>query len=489
MKAERNARRAQRGLSLIEVSLAMIVMGLGAMVLWQSAGGALIREGHDEARFNLDRAKTAVLSFVAIHGRFPCPAAQQNGLETCGAAGLYFPHLTVGVPEADAARLRYEVSDAVKTENDAAGTPSGAGNFHVLMNNMPINLDSAPLAVSTSLSAVGSGVNDGMLDLCEALGQISDPANAGGGEVAYSITIQPDDRLISDAWNPSERMRSGSAAEVSDYLACGPLVAVAGRAQFNAHLSAAIMNRALQDYRLQHQIGYGTYVWDLAEGVWSLANGMYASLVGWAKVPQAASALAANLYTNPTPHVANLARGVASQIVALASIAAKISNVMRFVNNLGNFHEHLKYTNFLVNEAQAIYSRATEHAIRGSSSAYFLNAQGIAAADYPTPAPAPVESPIAEGLLLGAQQRANGFDYGGMFGDLATLTNEVEDLSLRNGGPRDTQTELDGNEALLGVLEQERLDFAREVARAEAEANLTVEQRPQAPQGPQEPTQ
>ncbi|WP_439590396.1 type II secretion system protein [Hydrogenophaga sp.] len=480
MKAERNARRAQRGLSLIEVSLAMIVMGLGAMVLWQSAGGALIREGHDEARFNLDRAKTAVLSFVAIHGRFPCPAAQQNGQENCGAAGSFFPHLTVGVPEADAARLSYQVNGAV--------APAGAGDFRVLMNNMPINLESAPLAVSTSLSAIQTGVNDGMLDLCEALGQISDPANASGGGVAFSININPGDRLISDAWNPPERTRTGSAAEVSDYLACGPLVAVAGRAQFNAHLSAGIMNRALQDYRLQHQIGYGTYVWDLAEGVWSLANGMYASLVGWAKVPQAASALAANLYTNPTPHVANLAQGVASQIVALASIAAKISNVMRFVNNLGNFHEHLKYTNFLVNEAQAIYSRATEHAIRGSSSAYFLNAQGTAAADYPRPAPAPVESPIAEGLLLGAQQRASGFDYGGMFGDLATLTTEVEDLSLRSGGPRDTQTALDGNEAMRRVLDQERLDFAREVAKAEAKANLTVEQRPQAQQGPQEPT-
>lgn len=63
-----------RGFSLLEVMVALVVVALLASALALPVAAQLqVRRG-DEARRALDEAREAVLAFAAIHGRLPCPA-------------------------------------------------------------------------------------------------------------------------------------------------------------------------------------------------------------------------------------------------------------------------------------------------------------------------------------------------------------------------------------------------------------------------------
>jgi prepilin-type N-terminal cleavage/methylation domain-containing protein len=64
----------ERGFSLLEVMVALVVVALIAAALAVPVAAQMQMRRADEARRGLEEARDAVLAFAAAHGRLPCPA-------------------------------------------------------------------------------------------------------------------------------------------------------------------------------------------------------------------------------------------------------------------------------------------------------------------------------------------------------------------------------------------------------------------------------
>lgn len=121
---------SQRGFTLTELAIVMFVVALmlGGMLLPLSAQQD-IRQRQETERV-LTETRDALMGYVAINGRLPCPDTDGNGAEN-GTAGACtsqegdFPFQTVGTPQSDGwgYRLRYRV--AATFSNTIALTSAG----------------------------------------------------------------------------------------------------------------------------------------------------------------------------------------------------------------------------------------------------------------------------------------------------------------------------------------------------------------------------
>lgn len=85
--------RNQRGFSLVEISIVVLIMGLllgGLMApLSVQRENARLRDGHDQ----LESARTAITGFALVNGYLPCPAtAASDGLSASVAGGCTVQH-------------------------------------------------------------------------------------------------------------------------------------------------------------------------------------------------------------------------------------------------------------------------------------------------------------------------------------------------------------------------------------------------------------
>ena len=99
----------QRGFTLIEVAISMVILGLVMTGLVLSLSQQLQQRRLLDTRTTLAEANDALITFVTANGRLPCPAvAASNGLEstsapgTCTAGAGFLPAVTLGLPNLDA---------------------------------------------------------------------------------------------------------------------------------------------------------------------------------------------------------------------------------------------------------------------------------------------------------------------------------------------------------------------------------------------------
>lgn len=402
VRCSSTGRRAQRGLSLVEAAVAMVIMGVAATLLWQIVSGTRVRDRQSLARADIQRAEAALLAFVSIHHRFPCPATAPDGLESCSerpSTGL-LPHRTLGLPQATGMRTRYTVDSVIAARES---------RFMVLVNDQAIGPGDEPRAVPVALKSLLTTHYDGMLDVCEGLSRLGIP----GGPVFTLESLSDDAGDLSHRVSPQPR-REVTAAQVADHLGCGPMVAVAGRGQYNAHLAAAIMSKAIQDHRVQSEVAYSLNHWNLSEGIWSFSNGMYAGMKNWAKLIQTASALDAHIWSNPA-HFATLhAKAITDRAVEMAGVGARASNLARYVSNLKNAQDNRRAHHELVNRTLELYARTTRHALIGSTSAWFLREQQQPYESQENPGPASDYglNPAAQALADLGQRNADTLGHG-----------------------------------------------------------------------------
>lgn len=110
---------AQRGFTLIELAIVMFIVALliGGMLLPLSAQQDI--RARQETEKLLGEARDALLGYVVVNGRLPCPDTDGDGAEN-GSAGACtnqegdFPYQTAGTTQADGwnYRLRYRVSSS-----------------------------------------------------------------------------------------------------------------------------------------------------------------------------------------------------------------------------------------------------------------------------------------------------------------------------------------------------------------------------------------
>lgn len=104
-------RPRQRGFSLLELTVALVVVGVVGVLLAHWLGAMSEDRRQVAHRDLLQRSDDALVAFAAIHARLPCPASPGgDGRENCalGSVGA-LPWMTLGLPDARAGRIRYGV--------------------------------------------------------------------------------------------------------------------------------------------------------------------------------------------------------------------------------------------------------------------------------------------------------------------------------------------------------------------------------------------
>lgn len=182
---------AQSGFSLIELAIGLVILGLAAVGMVASLSKQADQKRLVDSRSALNQARDAVLAFVTVNGRLPCPASNASGGQesiasnaggviTCTLEAGYLPAVSLGLPELDASGLfnnawndgsnpggtlprafRYAVSSLSGTVANALTSPGlGApasttrrGDVQTAFNN------GQGLFVCASATGIGAGAN------------------------------------------------------------------------------------------------------------------------------------------------------------------------------------------------------------------------------------------------------------------------------------------------------------------------------------------
>lgn len=101
--------KAQRGFTLVELAIAMVILGLVLTGFALALSQQVQQRQLTDTRTALQQANDALIAFVVANARLPCPAvAGSNGQEAlagvggCTAPAGFLPAVTLGLPNLDA---------------------------------------------------------------------------------------------------------------------------------------------------------------------------------------------------------------------------------------------------------------------------------------------------------------------------------------------------------------------------------------------------
>lgn len=292
-----------RGFSLVELSVVLVVLGLVAILLARFLSTAAQEQREVASRDLLLRADEALLAFAMVNDRLPCPATGGSGVEDCAAGQIgTLPYATLGLPDANARRIRYGVyrkSDTRKVDADLAVRMDRFDPLHVIAGGVATEL---PLG------------NVNGLDMCWALRTAQQGAPTAAqvhvtrpespatiaDNVAYALALPRTGGFSSHQAGTTpafDSPRRPSSATYGDRVVavgldqlwsrmrCGDNLAAASHAHFNTAASIGVLHQALKDYKTQ--IGIAD---KMAEA--NVENGAAAVLGAAAGVASAAGGIA-----------------------------------------------------------------------------------------------------------------------------------------------------------------------------------------------------
>ena len=344
----------QRGVSLVEVALAAVILGACAVVLW----GVIDRQARttraDQSLSLVDRAHDAILAYAYLHRRLPCAAESTDGIAACGGTGTGFlPYITLGLPDPKAGNIRYRVS--MTAPSPVTGAP-----YRVIVGQRSGSFNDL-FAQTVPLATVSPGGHEELFDLCEALN-----SGSANGEMAYELTLDPGTGAATAA-SPSAVAQTIGRSQLAARLQCASMAA-AGRAHFNAALAADTMARAMADYDAQFNLGFHTYYADWAQGLWFFANSTYSTKRAITKVTAADAEWNATNYLHASPYYMAVSK------IPLAGLytGAMASNLARFSKNIDTGNKRRATIRAMLDTTNLSATEIKNRAILGSSSAFFL---------------------------------------------------------------------------------------------------------------------
>lgn len=192
---------SQRGFSLVELAIVLVVVGLLIGGLLTPLATQFEQRRISETQRNLDETREALIGFALRNGYLPCPAVSaQNGLEdrsgaycTQGKRQGFIPWATLGVPRTDAwgRMLRYSVTPAftnsqlqfnLGTPRDITiGTRDASGN---LVSATGIG-DIPAVVMSHGRNGYGAFSELGVRVAAEVTGNADERANTGEAGIAF----------------------------------------------------------------------------------------------------------------------------------------------------------------------------------------------------------------------------------------------------------------------------------------------------------------
>jgi len=278
----------QRGFSLVELGVSLVVLGLlaiGFVAYWRMAAQ---EKASVADRDLLQVAERALVGYAHANYRLPCPASNADGSEDCsaGQVGL-LPWRTIGVADATAGQLRYGVYRAANAtqpwlDMDLASVKDRLRPSFTV--GLPPALPATPLALNPA--------NANLVDFCyaatlasnaaantAALGVIDPDSGAARRAVAFVVaapglldadgdgsrfdgyqatatsaspTFDASNRPASSGYD--DRVLAVSFDALFAQLHCGQGLSAVSHAHVNAATSAAFMQQALINYKRQLEI-------------------------------------------------------------------------------------------------------------------------------------------------------------------------------------------------------------------------------------------
>jgi len=330
----------ERGFTLVEMSLVLVILGLVAVVAVKLAPriSALGQDSADPHQFLA--IQDALTGFVFARGRLPCPDGNADGVEDC-ASGLArggVPYTTLGMAGRARNRVGLSLLYAVYRNNSAPGDADLATGIDRYLPLLPAG--TSPIALETALG------NRNALDICEALhsaglaatdnaylhvglaadarnmawllvdpgaGDADGDGNALDGLNATGIGFERADRAMNAGYD--DRVVAMAFGPVWSKLGCASAFSAAGHAHANAALTAVIMLQAMSDYDTQLEL-----MADMADA--DVATAVALQLMSDAGIAAAASearnAAAQALITAgaSSPNIAVAAAAVAANVAA-----------------------------------------------------------------------------------------------------------------------------------------------------------------------------
>jgi len=325
-----NLPRRARGVSLVELAVVLVAIGLVTLVLVHFLQVTTQDRRDAAGRDLLQRADDALLAFAMMNSRLPCADSDGDGTENCAAGDTTqvgrLPYRTLGLPDASARLVRYGVlrrPDPSRRDADLA----------LLRDRFaPMQVFGGGIATEMPLG------NRNGLDLCWALRSAQEaPADASflhvarpdapssmADHVAYAMALpapgepfsshQAGNAPIFDS--PRRRASAGYGDRVLAVgldqlwtrMRCGDHLAAAAHAHFNAAASIAMTHAALRDYETQLEIAL-----KLAEA--HVQGSIAATVGGTAGVASAAGDVADTISEGLA------SKGIVSYRIALAAVS------------------------------------------------------------------------------------------------------------------------------------------------------------------------
>ncbi|MGC9455897.1 MAG: type II secretion system protein [Halothiobacillaceae bacterium] len=365
----------QRGISLVETTLVMVLLGTVLVFGWRLADLAGTRVQDLRADVSLGEADAALTGFAALHARLPCPDTDGDGLENCdeGDAVGALPWATLHLADPRLGRLRYGVyraADALSADDRDLAVLKD--RFHPLLaqDEPPVAVE-RPLGKSTGLDFCHalrlSALDDYDPDQLHARLRAADEqtGDTGGAKpVAYALampgwtsgvsenpfSVLNQEKSFAAASAPRsvthrDRVVVRSFEQVFDALGCAGLLAGSGHAHPNAVTAQAILVGGLNDYEKQLELAHRMALAMVAAGSakilaasGSVLKSTALTLIATSQTLRTAGALGPVLAAGAAAVAANVA-ALAAAIAAEAVAIAKAVLTKQKLDSFGSFAE------------------------------------------------------------------------------------------------------------------------------------------------------
>lgn len=385
-----NVGRRQQGMTLIELSLMLIVLGLITAVM-VSLVPSMTRLASVESAINdVSDTQNAIAGFALTTGRLPCADANQDGLEDCPAVAGGFPYLTVGIgaPLRNAYGYDYRYVVYARRDNtpmnDAELTKASDRWQPTLVSGLP------PVAELTAMESITP------TDLCRALGvaqasTVNDQSLSleylAASEVVAYVLVNPGqadrngngslfDGVNTDGLSVEHPLRRSSRDyddsvsvvrfnQLWEQLGCSAQLATAGHAHPNVQSMLAMFRQTIRDYRAQLALVEEMAFADNFQTGASIASAS-ASVAAAAAIAPTATASAINT-AGATAAAVGASVGAISGNTALVGTATAAQLVA--IDNLNKVRDQLDELDLLIKDLDELHDSVDDNVVAADNDA------------------------------------------------------------------------------------------------------------------------
>ncbi len=390
--------RRQQGMTLIELSVMLVVLGLITAVLMSLVPSLARLASMESAVDDVSGTQNSITGFALTTGRLPCADIDQDGRENCPAVAGGFPYLTVGLgaPLRNAYGYDYRYAVYARSNSD----PMNDTELTEARVRWQPSVVSRALPPTSERVVMGDNPPSTPLDFCRALGvaQNSDAndqylhlEHSGTLEAVAYVLANPGqadrsgngslfDGLNAEGLNFEHPVRNGSHDyddsvsavrfnQLWEQLGCSALLATAGHAHPNVLSMLAMFRQTIRDYRTQLEL-----VEEMA-----FADNFQTG----ASIASATASVAAAAATAPTATASAINTAGATAAAVGASVGAITGNAALVVtagfaqaaaiDNLNKVRDQLDELDVLIDELDDLHDSVHENVVDADTDA--LSAQ------------------------------------------------------------------------------------------------------------------